>query len=120
MNARQVVLVTGGNTGLGYEIVRALCASDVAYEVLVGGRSLAKAEHALQSMSKEFPATHTHLTSIQVDLEDDTSISSAFQFVSDTYGRLDALVNNGGGWSGDSPMTHYLLTAVHSARLSAR
>ncbi|KAB5576142.1 putative short chain dehydrogenase [Coniochaeta sp. 2T2.1] len=96
MDAKKVVLVTGGNTGLGYEIVRALCASDVAYEVLLGGRSLVKAEHAIRSLSKEFPTSCTHLRPIQVDLEDDTSINSAFQFVSNSYGKLDALVNNGG------------------------
>ncbi|KAB5550786.1 putative short chain dehydrogenase [Coniochaeta sp. 2T2.1] len=96
MDAKKVVLVTSGNTGLGYEIVRALYASHVAYEVLLGGRSLAKAEDAVRSLRKEFPGSRTRLRPIQVDLEDDASINSAFQLVSVSYGKLDALVNNGG------------------------
>ncbi|CAH0032828.1 unnamed protein product [Clonostachys rhizophaga] len=42
-NLGKVVLVTGANTGLGYQIVRAICASETLYEAVVGGRSLAKA-----------------------------------------------------------------------------
>jgi NAD(P)-dependent dehydrogenase (short-subunit alcohol dehydrogenase family) len=100
MDARNIVLITGANTGLGYEIVRALCASEVAYELLVGGRSLAKAEQAIQAASSEFPTTRSHLRPIQIDLEDDSSINSAFQLVHDAYGKIDALINNGGRLTG--------------------
>ncbi|KAH7132543.1 putative short chain dehydrogenase [Dendryphion nanum] len=96
MNDKKIVLVTGANTGLGYQIVRALCASEIAYEVLVGGRSLSKAEQALTDLKEEFPDTQTQIRAIQVDIEDDDSIASAFEYVQKEYGRLDALVNNAG------------------------
>ena len=34
MSDKNIVLITGANTGLGYEAVRALCASDRVYEIL--------------------------------------------------------------------------------------
>jgi NAD(P)-dependent dehydrogenase (short-subunit alcohol dehydrogenase family) len=96
MDTRKIVLVTGANTGLGYEIVKALCASQTAYEVLVGGRSLPKAEHAAKTLSSEFPTTRSHLRAVQIDIEDDSSIEALFELVQESYGRLDALVNNAG------------------------
>ncbi|KAI1069510.1 hypothetical protein LB507_008557 [Fusarium sp. FIESC RH6] len=94
MDGRKLVLVTGANTGLGFQIVKAICGSDKGYEVLVGGRSIEKAEQAVKDLKNEFPASHLH--AIQVDIEDDTSIASAFEYVKGKYGKLDALINNAG------------------------
>ncbi|KAF9783595.1 hypothetical protein IL306_009034, partial [Fusarium sp. DS 682] len=94
MNGRKLVLVTGANTGLGFQIVKAICSSDAGYEVLVGGRSSQKAEEAIKSLKEEFPSSHLH--AIQVDIEDDASIASAFEHVKAKYGKLDALINNAG------------------------
>ncbi|KAG8352454.1 hypothetical protein FVEN_g9480 [Fusarium venenatum] len=94
MDGRKLVLVTGANTGLGFQIVKALCGSNTDYEVLVGGRSIKKAEQAIKTLKEEFPSSHLH--AIQVDVEDDISISSAFEHVNNKYGKLDALINNAG------------------------
>ena len=96
MAERTIVLVTGANTGLGYQIIRALCASDQAYEILVGGRSLAKAEEAAKAVLTEHTSTKSTTSPIQIDIEDDDSISAAFSHVESKHGRLDALVNNAG------------------------
>jgi hypothetical protein len=45
-STKTVLLVTGANTGLGYQIVRALCQSNQSYDILLGGRSLEKAQQA--------------------------------------------------------------------------
>ncbi|KAH7186226.1 uncharacterized protein B0J16DRAFT_372887 [Fusarium flagelliforme] len=79
MGGRKLVLVTGANTGLGFQIVKAICSSDKGYEVLVGGRSMQKAEQAIKTLKNEFPFSHLH--AIQVDIEDDASIASAFEYV---------------------------------------
>ena len=96
MDQRAVVLITGANTGLGFEMIRALCGSDNAYEILVGGRSLVKAEQATDSVTKDFPSTRSKLWPVQVDIEDDESIQRVFDHVQTKFGRLDALVNNAG------------------------
>jgi NAD(P)-dependent dehydrogenase (short-subunit alcohol dehydrogenase family) len=97
MEDKKIVLITGANTGIGFQVVRALFgSSNGVYEVLVGGRSLAKAQQAVQDVTAEFPSTHSHATAIQVDIEDDNSIEAAFKEVQKTFGRLDFLVNNAG------------------------
>jgi NADP-dependent 3-hydroxy acid dehydrogenase YdfG len=96
MDSRKIILITGANTGLGYEVVRSLCDSEVAYELLLGARSLTKAEEAIKTVRNEFRNTPSELRPVQIDLEDDNSITAAFQLVSDAYGRIDTLINNGG------------------------
>ncbi|EQL03269.1 hypothetical protein G6O67_005473 [Ophiocordyceps sinensis] len=109
MPDRKVVLVTGANTGLGFEIIRALCGSDTSLELLLGGRSLQKAQAAVDDAVAEFPSVKGRISAIQIDVEDDSSIESAVQRVKTKYGRLDALVNNAGAQFdpllGDGTMT---------------
>ncbi|KAK9368813.1 hypothetical protein V1509DRAFT_621525 [Lipomyces kononenkoae] len=94
--ASKIVLITGANTGIGFQIVRALCSSERAYDILVGGRSLSKAQDAINSIKEEFPSSSSKLFPIQVDIEQDHSIQHAFNEVQSKFGRLDALVNNAG------------------------
>ncbi|KAF4594912.1 NAD(P)-binding domain protein [Ophiocordyceps camponoti-floridani] len=96
MTDRKIVLITGANTGLGFEMVRALCGSDKAYEMLVGGRSLDKANKAVEAAVGEFPSSKSRVSAIQVDIEDDESIQRAFEDVKGRFGRVDALINNAG------------------------
>ncbi|KAL0940012.1 (+)-neomenthol dehydrogenase [Colletotrichum truncatum] len=94
MDAQKIVLITGANTGLGREVVKALLQSNVVYSILVGSRNLTNADNAIQSLTAEFPASKSVLHPLQVDIEDDKSINQAFQTVQEKFGRLDALVNN--------------------------
>lgn len=94
--ASQVVLITGANTGIGFQIVRALCNSSHAYDVIVGGRSTDKVKDAIRAAQKEFPETKSTLSPIQVDIESDESITKAFEEVKTKFGKLDILVNNAG------------------------
>jgi NAD(P)-dependent dehydrogenase (short-subunit alcohol dehydrogenase family) len=94
--ASKVVLITGANTGIGYQIVRALCSSSHAYDVIVGGRSPDKVQDAISAAQKEFPDTKSKLSPIQVDIESDDSITKAFGEVKSKFGKLDVLVNNAG------------------------
>lgn len=96
MNPPEVVLITGANTGLGFQIIRALCSSSKAYSILLAGRSLVKAQQAVTSATEDFPSSHSKLWPIQVDIEDDGSIHKAFHEVQTKFGRLDVLINNAG------------------------
>lgn len=96
MADKTIVVVTGANTGLGYEIVRSLCGSDHAYHILLGGRSVEKARNASEDANTEFPNTQSSIQAVQIDIEDDASIDALFKDVESRYGRVDVLVNNAG------------------------
>ena len=82
-----ILLITGGNAGLGYLTVEALCQSSKAYTILLGGRSLDKAKSAVQQLQKENPQSSSTIKAVQIDIEDDESIQKLFQHVSDEYNR---------------------------------
>lgn len=96
MTSDPVILITGANTGLGFETVKALCQSSKKYTILLGGRDLEKAKAAVQEAHKECSTSASVVTPIQVDIDDDNSISQAFEHVATQYGRLDVLINNAG------------------------
>ena len=95
---KQVIFITGANTGIGLEIVKALCGSDKAYSIILAGRSPEKVQEAIKTVRDEFPNTASTLDSAQLDLEDDASITKAFEEISASYDCIDALINNGGEW----------------------
>lgn len=96
MSTKRVLLITGANTGLGYEVIRSLSQSPNAYTILLGGRSIDKAKVAAEKAQKEFPSSASDIETVQIDIEDDESIAKLFEYVSSKYGRLDILINNAG------------------------
>lgn len=96
MASPKIVLVTGGNNGIGYETVKALLQSDKVYHVLLGSRSLEKAKLAIETLHKECPESTNTVEAVQVDLTSDESIEKAFEQVKASPGHIDALINNAG------------------------
>ena len=96
MASPKVVLVTGGNNGIGYETVKALLQSDKPYHILLGSRSLEKAKLAIETLHKECPESTNTVEVVQVDLTSDESIEKAFEQVKASSGRIDVLINNAG------------------------
>lgn len=96
MAQTEVVLITGANTGIGYQIVRALASSDKAYDIIVAGRSLEKVHAAISSAKAEFTSTQSKLHPLQVDIESDESIEAAFETVQSQFSCVDVLINNAG------------------------
>ena len=95
MASKTIVLITGGNTGIGYEVVKALLGSDRLYHILLAGRDIKKAEEAAKSSATEVKSEST-VEAVQVDVEDDGSISKAFEEVSSKHPKVDCLINNAG------------------------
>lgn len=87
-----VVLVTGGNSGLGLETVRALAAAGA--QVVLSARSPEKAEAAIADVQATVPGAA--LEALQLDLADLTSVRAAADVFAGRYDRLDALVANAG------------------------
>ncbi|KAL6721879.1 hypothetical protein ACLMJK_000984 [Lecanora helva] len=89
----KVILVTGGNTGLGYEAVRQLAAHQPS-RIYLAARTPTKGENAVAAIKKEFPSAN--VTYLPLDLSSFQSISDAVkQFKSESQ-RLDILMNNAG------------------------
>lgn len=93
MSQPLLVLVTGANQGIGYYTAQHL-ASSGKYRVLMGARSLAKAEEAVKKLSQDKSIPSNLLESIEVNLCSDDSIAAAAKRVKDKHGHLDILINN--------------------------
>jgi NADP-dependent 3-hydroxy acid dehydrogenase YdfG len=91
-----IVFITGANTGLGLEIVKALFRSSKAYTILLGGRSIENAEAAAYQVREEYPNSSAIAVPIQIDIEDDESIEKACDYIRSHYARVDVLINNAG------------------------
>lgn len=96
MTPRKVILITGGNNGIGYETVKAFLHSDKAYHILLGSRSLEKAKLAVETLYQECPESTNTIEVVQIDVTSDESIEKAFERIRDSLGHIDALINNAG------------------------
>ncbi|KFX94127.1 hypothetical protein V490_04502 [Pseudogymnoascus sp. VKM F-3557] len=89
----KVILVTGGNNGLGKETVLRLAKHNPKC-IYLGTRSLERGEKALNDIKTEAPDANIKL--LQIDMASFASIESAVAVVKADYERLDILVNNAG------------------------
>jgi len=86
----KVIIVTGGNSGLGYESVKAF--ADKGAEVILTSRSIEKGEVA----KSEIGAIEGKIVVMQLDLMDFASIKNFAEAFKSNYQRLDVLLNNAG------------------------
>lgn len=86
------IIVTGGNSGIGYELVRVL--SDKGARVIMASRSLAKAEQAKNRILKKNQVADIHI--MELDLADLSSIKKFTSKFQEEYKTLDVLINNAG------------------------
>ncbi len=84
-NENKVALVSGANTGVGFQIAKAL--SNNGYTVYVGSRDLQKGEAAANEIGGQAKA-------VQLDITDDESVKSAVELIESEFGHLTLLVNN--------------------------
>jgi len=90
--AGKVIIVTGGNSGLGYESVKAFAAKGA--EVIMASRSTDKGEEARTENLKTSPGAKISVMQLDLgDLESVRNFASAFK---ERYQKLDVLLNNAG------------------------
>jgi NAD(P)-dependent dehydrogenase (short-subunit alcohol dehydrogenase family) len=88
----KVIIVTGGNSGLGYESVKAFAQNGA--EVILTSRSVEKGEAAKAEILKDDAGAK--IVVMQLDLMDLTSINHFVTQFQKFYERLDVLMNNAG------------------------
>ncbi len=125
----KVAVVTGANTGLGYETARQLAAHGA--HVVIASRNADKAAAAKASLTEAVAGASLEV--ITVDLADLSSVEAFATEFADTHDRLDLLINNAGimmvskgvtadGFErqlGTNHLGHFALTCQLMAVLSA-
>lgn len=107
----RIIAVTGAGTGIGRATARAF-AAEGAHVVAIGRRS---------EPLKETAAGHERITPLAADITADGEPERIVEAVSDTYGRLDVLVNNAGIVRGGAlgSLTPEMITAQLATNLIA-
>ena len=88
----QVFVVTGANSGIGFEVTRMLCAKNAT--VVMACRSEKRGADALARLKTEMPAASASLA--QLDLADLESVRAFAADFEHRHPRLDGLINNAG------------------------
>jgi NAD(P)-dependent dehydrogenase (short-subunit alcohol dehydrogenase family) len=84
---KKIILVTGGNRGIGLEICHQLAKQENT--ILMASRNLAKAEEKIKDMEGE-------IIPLKLDITWEEDIQEALKFILERYGKLDVLINNAG------------------------
>jgi NAD(P)-dependent dehydrogenase (short-subunit alcohol dehydrogenase family) len=86
----KVILITGGSTGIGFET--ALLLAKEGHKVYATMRDIAKAS-PLEAEAKKRGST---LTILQLDVQNEASISACISNILETESSIDILINNAG------------------------
>jgi NAD(P)-dependent dehydrogenase (short-subunit alcohol dehydrogenase family) len=84
----RIALITGGNRGIGFAACKGLAMAGL--RVILGSRDAKRGIVAAETLGDEGLEVVTH----QLDVTDQASITTLYEFVLTEYGRLDVLVNN--------------------------
>ncbi|KAJ7748924.1 hypothetical protein B0H16DRAFT_1461428 [Mycena metata] len=91
MYSSKVILVTGSNTGIGYDLVHLLAAR--GHTVYLSSRNEAAGLEAVAKIKKE---KGVDVKFVQLDVTDAASVTAAAAKIKHDEGRLNILVNNAG------------------------
>jgi len=88
------VLITGANTGLGWQIAKKLATEHKDYHIIMSGRNKSAIDKAVLDLQSQ---GLTNTEPLVLDVASDDSIAAAVSSVSSKHdGRLDVLINNAG------------------------
>jgi NAD(P)-dependent dehydrogenase (short-subunit alcohol dehydrogenase family) len=85
----RAALVSGGNRGIGFEVVKTLLAAEPQFRVYLGCRNMPDGEAHAQALSLVYG---DRVEAVQLDVTSDVSIEACCRRI----GALDILVNNAG------------------------
>lgn len=90
--SNQVIIVTGGNSGVGYEALKAFC--EAGANVIMASRNETKAKAAIAKLKEEQPLAK--VTYLNLQLDDLSNVNAFVETFQSMFKRLDVLVNNAG------------------------
>ncbi|KAL0568793.1 hypothetical protein V5O48_013190 [Marasmius crinis-equi] len=90
----RVILVTGSNTGIGYELVRVLASKPEKHIVYLAARKEAAGKEAVAKLREEDKLDNVKF--VHLELTDKKSIEAAKATIEKEEGKLDVLVHNAG------------------------
>ncbi|KAH8893075.1 NAD(P)-binding protein [Thozetella sp. PMI_491] len=90
----KVYIVTGGNSGIGKELVQMLYAKNA--KVYLAARSEHRASEATAAIKKAVPSSKGEIVFLKLDLNDLTTIKASAESFLAKEARLDVLFNNAG------------------------
>ncbi|KAL7904608.1 NAD(P)-binding protein [Trichoderma velutinum] len=93
---KHIVFITGANTGIGYEAIKAMLRSSTPFHIFVGARTVEKGQNAIATVTQEVPGSSSTLEPVALELASDESIAKAFETINAKVDRIDTLVNNAG------------------------
>lgn len=88
---KPVALVTGASSGIGRSAVLALAGA--GYDLVI---NYASSKDRAEQVAKEAEQRGARAVTAQADVADEAAVHSMLDVVEQTFGRLDALVNNAG------------------------
>lgn len=98
----RVILVTGGNNGLGKETIKQLAMHNPT-KIYMGARNARRAEEAILDIKREVPSAN--IVFLEMDLASFASIKHAAESFLSTNDRLDILINNAGVFASPPGLT---------------
>jgi NAD(P)-dependent dehydrogenase (short-subunit alcohol dehydrogenase family) len=87
---QKIIVVTGANRGIGFEIVRMLAKQ--GHEVVLTARDAQKGKEAQEKLAAQALKVHF----IQLDVTNENDINRLKEYVEENFQRLDVLINNAG------------------------
>lgn len=92
MAAKQTVVTTGANSGIGFQVARHFAKTGA--RVVMACRSMERGQQARERIQQEFPTADTVL--LQLDVSEQASVAAFAQQLQQEVGELDVLINNAG------------------------
>ena len=87
---KSIVLITGGNAGIGFELASQLLADKLKH-VIIGSRSAEKGNAALENLqAKKQPGS---VEMVQIDVDNKESIDNAARKVGEEHGRYGTIIS---------------------------
>lgn len=88
--SKKIALITGANKGLGFETALQLGKESV--HIIAAARNKTKGIEAVEKLKE----AGIEAEFLQLDVDKDTDIQFAYDYINNKYGKLDILINNAG------------------------